>query len=319
MPEQSTHALSWMNEYEYLEPCDPAERPAVCPLPGNPDTVVDMTANAAKHRFSVSQLQHIRKMDAISTIASGIAHNFRNTLNEISINSQVLQMTYKDASELQEITGRINASVKRAVRLVDGLLQFSRKQANAALQMLDLTGVLKEIYELIRDSFDHKIDIRIEFPPSLPVMGDHSGLSQALINLCHNARDAMPNGGVLSIAAGQVTDATVVVVSDNGMGMDRETIEKCFDPFFTTKPVGEGVGLGLSATYGIIKRHNGLITVDSEPGKGTRVQIQLPMAWENTRIDTTPKPKFVRDKGAHLEAVDKKFAMVNTCKACLAK
>jgi signal transduction histidine kinase len=122
-------------------------------------------------------------------------------------------------------------------------------------------------------------------------MGDLSALSQALINLCKNARDAMPNGGVLHIAAKQAGDKAEVVVSDTGEGMGKETIERCFDPFFTTKPIGKGIGMGLSATYGIIKSHAGLISVDSEPGKGTIFKIQFPLAEDTLEIEV-PETKM---------------------------
>ena len=319
MPEQIASPLSPINAHDFPEQVDPAGRSAVCPLPGTSAMEINMMTDVATPGFMETHLQHIRNMDAIGTIASGIAHNFRNTLNEILINSQVLQLTYKDTSELKQITDRIDRSVKRGARLVDGLLQFSGHQSNESFQMLDLTGVLKEAYELTRNSYDHKIDIRIELPPSLPVMGLHDGLSQALINLCNNARDAMPNGGVLSIMARRVDNKVVVIIADNGVGMDPATVKKCFEPFFTTKPVGKGDGLGLSATYGIIKSHNGRITLASEPGKGTRVLLQLPLAGENARIEATPRPKLVSDRGPQLEVVEKTSTRFNTCRACLMK
>ena len=319
MPKQSASPLPPMNGYDVSEQVDPARRSAVCLLPGTPAAEIDRMTNVAKPWSMETHLQHICNMDAISTIASGIAHNFRNTLNEILINSQVLQMTYKDTSELQEITDRIKSSVKRGARLVDELLQFSGHQSNKGFQILDLTGVLREIYELTRSSYDHKIDIRIELPPSLPVMGAHDGLRQALINLCNNARDAMTNGGVLSIKARQVGSKVVVIIADNGVGMDPATAAQCFEPFFTTKPVGKGVGLGLSAAHGIIKSHNGCITVESEPGIGTRVLMQLPLAGENTRIEAALQPKSVSDNGPHLEVVDRPSHRFDTCRACLMK
>jgi signal transduction histidine kinase len=318
MPEQFVNPSSQMNEYDLLEQENPAVRPGAPSRPDSPTTLIDMITDVTERRCLEMRLQHIHKMEAIGTIASGVAHNFRNTLNEILINSQVLQMNYKDASELQEITDRINTSVKRGARLVDGLLQFSRKQAKEEFKPLDLTEVIKGTYEIIRSSFNQKIDIRIKFPHSLPIMGDPSGLSQVLMNLCNNARDVMPEGGVLRIEAKQAGNMAVVVVSDTGEGMDLETIEKCFDPFYTTKPIGKGIGMGLSATYGIIKSHDGLIRVDSEPGKGTIVKIQLPLAEGNAEIETTPKPKLVRGKGQLLEVVDDEPEILNACRICLA-
>jgi CheY-like chemotaxis protein len=124
----------------------------------------------------------------------------------------------------------------------------------------------------------------------LPILGDFSGLSQALMNLCTNARDAMPAGGQLSIEAKTVGNHAELIVSDTGHGMSRETLEKCFDPFFTTKAIGKGTGLGLSTTYGIVKSHEGLIRIKSEPEQGTVISIILPLTDTTAEIKEQPQP-----------------------------
>jgi PAS domain S-box-containing protein len=274
------------------------------PIISDLSTVILMITDVTDRKRLEMQLQHIQKMEAIGTIASGVAHNFRNTLTEILVNSQVLQMKFKAVAGLPEITERINTSVKRGARLVDGLLQFSHKQIKEEFKPFDLSEVIKGSYELIRTSFDQKIDIRIELSVSLPIMGDPSGLSQALMNLCTNARDAMPDGGILSIEAKQAGEMAVVVIADTGEGMDAETIEKCFDPFFTMKPIGKGTGMGLSTTYGIIKSHDGLIKVDSETGKGSVFTIRLPLVKDPQTIKDKPRPKLVRGNGQLVLVVD---------------
>ena len=274
------------------------------PIISDLSTVILMITDVTDRKRLEMQLQHIQKMEAIGTIASGVAHNFRNTLTEILVNSQVLQMNFKDVSGLPEITERINTSVKRGARLVDGLLQFSRKQIKEEFKPFDLSEVIQNTYEIIRTSFDQKIKIHIDLADSLPVIGDPSGLSQVMMNLCTNARDAMPDGGVLSIEAKQHGDIAVVAVADTGEGMDAETVEKCFDPFFTMKPIGKGTGMGLSTTYGIIKSHDGTIKVESEPGKGSAFTIQLPMAKEAQAIKNRPKPELVRGNGQLVLVVD---------------
>jgi CheY-like chemotaxis protein len=187
---------------------------------------------------------------------------------------------------------------------VDGLLQFSRRQIKNEFQKLDLVGVVQDTFDLIRQSFDQRIDIHIDVPESLTIMGDPAGLSQALMNLCTNARDAMADGGELSIQVGQVRDRAMITVADTGLGMNKETIEKCFDPFFTTKPVGQGTGLGLSTTYGIIKNHDGVIQVDSSPHKGTTFQISLPLAEAAEGQQDEIKPEIISGSGEQILVID---------------
>ncbi|MGA9233662.1 MAG: response regulator [Desulfobacterales bacterium] len=224
------------------------------------------------------QLQHAQKMEAIGTIASGVAHNFRNSLTGILVNSQVIQENYPDNPELMEIVGRINTSVKKGAHLIERLMQFSRKQIVREFQRVDFVTVIVGIHQIIRKSFNDNIDIRLNLLQSLPIIGDQTGLSLVLMNLFSNARDAMPNGGVLEIDALREGATAVVKIRDSGEGMDEETRKKCFDPFFTTKDVGKGTGLGLSTSYGIIRGHDGEISVESSPQKGTTFLLRLPLA-----------------------------------------
>jgi two-component system cell cycle sensor histidine kinase/response regulator CckA len=252
----------------------------VLPVKEEASTIIIMITDVTDRKRLEMQLQHKQKMEAIGTIAAGVAHNFRNTLTEIMVNSQLVQMNYKDADGLHAVAGRINSSVKKGSRLVNGLLQFSRKRIKEEFKLINLAEVINETYQIIQKSFDSKIDIQIDLAGRLPIIGDPATLSLALMNLCNNARDAMPDGGRLTIAAGKEAQRVLVTVSDEGIGMDKETAAKCFDPFFTTKPMNKGTGLGLSTTYGIIKSHEGLITIDSQPGRGTTFTISLPLAQQ---------------------------------------
>ncbi len=225
-------------------------------------------------------LQHAQRMESLGILASGISHNFRNILSGITVNSQLIQMKYTDSPELQEISARIDSFAKRGASLVKDLMDFARKEDKGTFGIVNLVQVIEETYNLIKESFDKKIDIIIEVPESLPVVGTRAGLSQVLMNLCTNARDAMPDGGKLRIEAKQEGDKAKVIVSDTGCGMDDETQNKCFDPFYTTKPGGMGTGLGLSTIYGIIKDIGGEISVFSEPDKGTTFKIYF-------QLDTT--------------------------------
>jgi len=281
------------------------------PVKGESSTVIIMITDVTERKRLEMQLQHVQKMEAIGTIAAGVAHNFRNTLTEILVNSQLIQMNYKDESGLHDVAGRINSSVRRGSSLVDGLLQFSRKQIKEEFELIDLATVIEEICQLIEKSFDQKIEIQTDLPGQLPIMGDPTSLRQALMNLCTNARDAMPEGGKLTITGRQDGKRSLVTVTDTGQGMDREAVQKCFDPFFTTKPIGKGTGLGLSTTYGIIKSHEGLITVDSGPNRGTTFKIHFPAATPKEQSKANGAPGIVRGQGQCVLVVDDEPEILN--------
>ena len=289
----------------------------ILPVKGESSTVIIMITDVTERKRLEMQLQHVQKMEAIGTIAAGVAHNFRNTLTEILVNSQLIQMNYEDQSGLHSVADRINTSVRRGAQLVDGLLQFSRKQIKEEFILIDLVRVINEVCQIIRKSFDQKITIQTELPPCLSIMGDPTSLSQALMNLCTNARDAMPDGGELTLKAVQEGKRILVTISDTGQGMDREAAEKCFDPFFTTKPVGKGTGLGLSTTYGIIKSHEGLITVVSHPQRGTTFKIHFPAAADKEQDQAYAKPAIVRGNGQLVLVVDDEPEILNAMEGLL--
>jgi two-component system cell cycle sensor histidine kinase/response regulator CckA len=263
---------------------------ACIPVIEEPLTTIILITDVTDRKQLEMRLQHVQKMEAIGTIAAGVAHNFRNTLTEVLVNTQVIQMKYMNKLEITEITDRISQSVRRGAGLVDGLLQFSRKQMAKEFHKLDLAAVIKETYGLIKKSFEKKIDIQIDIPDRLSILGDSAGLSQALMNLCTNARDSMPDGGLLRITAKKIGNYAELIVSDNGQGMDAKTIEQCFDPFFTTKPIGKGTGLGLSTTYGIVKSHEGMIHLDSRPDEGTTIRITFPLVQTIAAIEKQAEP-----------------------------
>ena len=289
----------------------------ILPVKGETSTVIIMITDVTERKRLEMQLQHVQKMEAIGTIAAGVAHNFRNTLTEVLVNSQLIQMNYEDQSGLHAVAHRINTSVRRGSRLVDGLLQFSRKQIKEEFKIINLADVFSQICQIIRKSFDKKIEIHTEYPEQLPIVGDATSLSQALMNLCTNARDAMPRGGRLEIKAVREGKRILVTVSDNGEGMAKETIEKCFDPFYTTKPIGKGTGLGLSTTYGIIKSHEGLISVESKPNTGTTFKIHFPLDMGEEEFKPEDEPSLVRGKGQLVLVVDDEPEILNAMKELL--
>jgi len=263
-----------------------------------------VTRDTTENRKLRAQLLHAQKMESIGTIASGVAHNFRNILSGISINNQLLEMKYHDDQGLKEIAGRVNKEVERGVQLTGRLMQFSHKEEAKDFKVINLSEVIQQTYDLISKSFDKKIDIRIDLPESILVMGNHSGLNQVIMNLCTNARDAMPRGGQLRIEAREEGGDAKVIVFDTGRGMEKGIVDKCFDPFFTTKEVDKGTGLGLSTSYGIVKEHGGDIHAYSEIGKGTIFKIHLPKVSFGDGEGQEVIPEVIRGKGEKILVVD---------------
>jgi PAS domain S-box-containing protein len=277
---------------------------------GNVVGILGIGEDISERKNLEAQLQQAQKMEAIGTLTSGVAHNFRNILAGISMDSQLLQMKYSDNPKMLEIAERISRGIKRGTQLIEGLMQFSRKRPKEKLQSLNLSDVIQDAHQLIIKSFDKKIDINIDISESLPVMGDQSELSQVFMNIFNNARDAMPQGGKLTIEAKKEKNNVLVTISDTGHGMDKETQEKCFDPFFTTKEGKKGTGLGLSTTYGIVKEHKGKIRVHSEPYKGTTFKISFPIATADQQNDRKGETETVKGKGEKILIVDDEMVVI---------
>jgi hypothetical protein len=238
------------------------------------------------------QLRQAHKMEAIGTLAGGVAHDFNNILSTIEGYAHLLRDSIKKKGHIRNYVDQIVAGTERASDLTRRLLAFSRSQViNPA--PLDLNMTIRNIKTLLERLAGEDIDFQIDTSPEeLVVMADQLQIEQALINLVTNARDAMPRGGILRLTTepAVLVDSpeesrrqlrpghyAKLVVSDSGTGIDPSMKERIFDPFFTTKEVGKGTGLGLSMTFGIIKQHKGYIEVDSESGQGTIFSIYLPL------------------------------------------
>jgi PAS domain S-box-containing protein len=223
------------------------------------------------------KLRRAQRLDAIGRLAAGVAHDFNNLL-AISLASVELAER-KIAAEHPALPHL--ADVKRTVRLgaelTTKMLAFAR-QGELAPQRIDLREMIAGTAELLRNILGSEISITTELAPNLPGLRiDPSQLELAFINIALNARDAMPNGGDLAIRARAIPDGRVCIeLEDTGHGMDATTQTRAFEPFFTTKPHGAGSGLGLATVYGLISQSEGEVSIDSAPGKGTRVRILLP-------------------------------------------
>lgn len=228
------------------------------------------------------QLYNSQKMESMALIAGGVAHNFRNILQAVYGNSEYLEMIYKDHPEIKKIAESIAESVEKGTDLINELLHFSKLSHEADFKdYVDLGDVIEKTCNIISRLMDQKITIETSLEPDVIVKGGFSLLSQVFMNLLINARDAIDGEGRILVETLLKGDKVVCRVSDTGTGMDQETLNRLFDPFFTRKEVGEGTGLGLSTSRGIIGQHRGEITVTSSMGEGSTFEITLPLANGN--------------------------------------
>ena len=269
-------------------------------------TTVDITerkqSEEEKERLQ-SQLRQSQKMEAIGQLAGGIAHDFNNILTVLIGYGSLLRMKMDENDPLKLYVHQILSSSERAATLTQSLLAFSRKQ-RINLESHKINDILRSTGKLLQRLLTEDINLKMSLSDqSLQVMVDVTQMDQVLINLAANARDAMPNGGLLSIEVKEMTLGdefikthgfgrqgryAMLSISDTGSGMDEATRDHIFEPFFTTKDVGKGTGLGLSIVYGIIKQHNGYITVYTEPGQGTTFRVYLPLIKEEAKQELAP-------------------------------
>ncbi|MBC7283026.1 PAS domain-containing sensor histidine kinase [Hoeflea sp.] len=260
-----------------------------------------------------AQMAQTQKMNAVGTLAGGIAHDFNNVLTAILLSADHLLMSLRPSDSSFADLIEIKRNANRAAVLVRQLLAFSRKQTMrpTVLSMTDVIGDLRMLVDRLTGS---NVKLALEFGRDLwPVKTDLGQFEQVLINLAVNARDAMPEGGTITVRtrnveAGEVEklnhrgmevgDYVLIEIADEGTGIAPEVMEKIFEPFFTTKDVGKGTGLGLSMVYGIVKQSGGYIYPDSEPGKGTTFRIYLPRHVE----DEAEKAASAAEAAAALEA-----------------
>ena len=253
------------------------------------------------------QLLQLEKVQSIGTLAGGIAHDFNNILAIILAYTSRIRRGKLDQEQLAESLTAVNNAVERGAALVRQILTFARK-TDVSFTPVNLTELIHELSSMLRETFPKTITIQEVFKAEIPdVNADKTQIHQALLNLCVNARDAMPNGGTISIMVDTVPRAIVarqflaadqesyvqIGISDTGMGMDNETKEKIFDPFFTTKEKGKGTGLGLSVVFGVLQTHGAFVDVESAVGAGTIFRIYFPALAE---ITSSSKPSSAEPK-----------------------
>jgi PAS domain S-box-containing protein len=267
---------------------------------GNRITIYQgLLVDISEHRRLEEQLRQAQKMDAVGHLAGGMAHDFNNLLTAIGSSADMAVEQQDDARALAEHLGEIQRATARAAELTRQLLAFSRRQV-LHLESVDLADIVVDTERMLRRMIGEAISLETRMGPAVPpVRADRSQLIQILINLALNARDAMPDGGTLTLAteartigAAEARHArglmpgrySLLIVRDTGVGMDEAVRSRIFEPFFTTKDPGRGTGLGLSTVYGIVKQTGGYVMVDSAPGAGSTFTILLPVA------STPPRP-----------------------------
>lgn len=229
------------------------------------------------HRRLESEIQHAQRLESLGRLASGVAHDMNNVLAAIQASAELLQSHQPESGPLARSLGLILMATGRGRDLVRGLTAFARKGLSEAPEDLDLNELVREEAALLERTLLMRVEVRVDLAPALPlVRGARSSLGNALMNLCVNAVDAMPEGGTLTLRTAVIEGWVVVHIEDTGEGMPPEVLIRATEPFFTTKPVGKGTGLGLATVLGVVEAHGGHLDLDSEVGRGTRITLRLP-------------------------------------------
>ncbi|HEX4644786.1 MAG TPA: ATP-binding protein, partial [Verrucomicrobiae bacterium] len=263
-------------------------------------------------------------------LAGGIAHDLNNALTPVLMAAKLLrgEIATEDGRKLLDT---MHSSARRGVEMVNQILSFARG-VGGEHSVLQVAHLIHEMLKLAKDTFPRSIQIQSHVPRDLsPVMGNATQLHQVLMNLCVNARDAMPDGGRLTIEAANVTldeaaararqqppgAYVLITISDSGHGMPAEVLNKIFEPFFTTKPLGKGTGLGLSTAMGIIKTHDGFVVVSSEVDKGSTFRVYLPARHGVEVSSGHSPPEPPRGRGELILLVDDEISILEVTKAAL--
>jgi two-component system, cell cycle sensor histidine kinase and response regulator CckA len=262
-------------------------------------------------RRAEAQLLRAQRLESVGTLAGGLAHDLNNILAPIMVSVRFLQRRLANDAEGLECVAMLEQLADRGANIVRQVLSFARGIEGERIP-IELRHVVREVAEILRETVPRSIALRREIPDDVwTILADSTQLHQVLMNLAVNARDAMPDGGTLTFAAQNVTldehfaqmhpEARVgryvsLSVRDTGVGIPPDLLDRIFDPFFTTKPLGQGTGLGLSTTRGIVRAHGGFVSVYSEPRQGTQFTLYFPALDDatrsgDTRDESTPAPE----------------------------
>jgi PAS domain S-box-containing protein len=295
-----------------------------------PKSILTVNTDITQKKQLEAQFLRAQRLESIGTLASGIAHDLNNVLTPILMTAQLLETQIHDERS-KRLLPILVTNAKRGANLVKQVLSFARG-LEGKFTILQIKHLISEIKQIAKQTFPKSIEIYTSLPQYLgTVFGDATQLHQVLMNLCVNARDAMPDGGTLSISAenlfidqnhakmnldAQVGSYIVITVADTGTGIPPEILDRIFEPFFTTKEIGKGTGLGLSTVIGIIKSHGGFVKVYSEVGRGTQFKVYLPEA-EVDQITPVEDLELPTGKGELILVVDDEAAIRDITKTSL--
>ncbi len=248
----------------------------------------ELMAQIAERTRTEDQLRHVQKIESIGELTGGVAHDFNNLLTAVLGNLELLRKRLPSNPATDRLIDGAMQGAQRGAALTQRLLAFARRQALEP-RPVDLAGLVRGMSDLLRRSIGPTVEIEVDLPPGLPpALADANQIELALLNLAVNARDAMPGGGTVTIALGIAESGTApdldagrylrLSVADTGVGMNAATLLRAIEPFFSTKEVGKGTGLGLSMIHGLAQQLKGALRLSSEPGKGTRAELWLPVA-----------------------------------------
>jgi len=289
--------------------------------------IAGVAVDVTEQRGLEEKFFRAQRLEAIGTLASGVAHDLNNVLAPVLMACGLLRVQVMEPRPLGHVA-LIEQSVQRGARLISQLLTFGRGSGGKRVAV-QVRHLLKEVQELIRETFPRNIQIQVEAPADLwVVMADPTQLHQVFMNLCVNARDAMSEGGELSLAADNVpASATLgsgmagphvlIRIKDTGTGIPAAIRGKIFDPFFTTKPLGKGTGLGLASALGIVRHHGGTLSVYSEAGKGTSFHVRLPASPDAQVVPEKPTAPSQPGHGELVLVVDDEEAIRTACRSLL--
>jgi PAS domain S-box-containing protein len=281
---------------------------------GEPRAILSIGSDVTSQRRLEAEARRSQRMDSIGTLASGIAHDLNNVLTPILLSLAALESDTIRAEDRREMLHGVSSSARRGAAMVRQLLAFARGVEGKRV-VVRVTDVVAEVQRIARDALPACVELRATVPGGVPaILGDATQLQEVLLNLVLNARDAMPEGGRISVHV-QGPDAegparvggsprVVIRVSDTGPGMARHVRERVFDPFFTTKEVGKGTGLGLSMAHALVKAHGGTLDVESEEGRGATFVVRLPAASDEDSGLARKTDDVLRGEGQLVLIVD---------------
>lgn len=299
---------------------------------GQAKSILSVDTDITENKKLEAQFLRTQRLESIGTLAGGIAHDLNNVLAPILMSVQLLEKKLKDEAS-QRLLDTLENNAKRGADLVKQILSFARG-IEAKRTLVQIRHLISEIKQIAKETFPKSIEFQTDIPRDLwTLSGDATQLHQVFLNLCVNARDAMPSGGILSIYAenklidenyarmhlqAKVGPYIVITVADTGTGISPEVLERIFEPFFTTKDLGKGTGIGLSTVIGIVKSHGGFVQVHTEVGKGSQFQVFLPAIETNEMPELSEGlPTLPGGKGELILVVDDEAAIREITKESL--